>query len=442
MSTIERRAARPLRIARRADGTAYVYPLALGFAALPFTRALTIDVGFPLKLYELIFSAAALMFVISIPAFGPWFNRKFLVPLFGFAAAAVIAYLLMIYEGPNSADNFRGGPVIDGLSRILYLVLNIVIFLMSFQAGKRHFNMLRSAWLVGCICAAGYVIYTQISFLLYGSAVMLPGIERHQLGSLGPFSITRSGVFDEGNFAGLYFLLSITLALSARRYVVALMALVALLLSLSTAAYVALIAVWGVYALVKNGRLVAIPYAAVIGVALFGIYTFFAATGKFALTNSSAAARLNEIMTALTIFWDHPWFGVGLGQYGFQYYFYEWDPSAGALATSDRHITNNIYAEILAETGLAGFVAFGWFIKNWITLLYVSRDRLLLFFATAMGIMIAWLAYPTFNIAFFWSFMGLTTGLIFSLLAQSQASAAGPMPSPAKAPEAFRSRSA
>lgn len=422
MSTVERRTADGIARASqaRSSAPAYLYPLALGFVALPFTRALTVDVGFPLKIYEVIFPVATALFIVNFPTFESWFRRKLVSPLFVFVTAAIISYVLMVYTGPDSPENFRGGPVLDGLSRICYLLLNTAIFMMSFHAGRTHGSVLKNAWLVGCFCAVTYVIYTEISFILYDDALFLPGIERHQMMYFGPVPVTRSGVFEEGNFAGLYYLLSIGLALHVRRYGLAILAFCGLLLSLSTAAYVALLAVWGIYVLMRKGRIVAIPYAVVIMFLFFGVYLFFAATGKFELSNSSAAARLNEVMTAFTMFRDFPWFGVSLGQYGFQYYFYEWDAAAGNLAITDRHITNNIYAEILVETGIVGSIAFIWFIRNWLTALYAARSEVMIIFCTALAMLVGWMAYPTFNIGFIWAYIGLSTGLAASVVDQQR----------------------
>jgi O-antigen ligase len=390
----------------------YIFVLLAGLALLPFTKALTVDVGFPLKLYEPIFGAAVFTAIFSRLEFGWALLRRYLLPLILFLAVAVTSYLLLVFSNETMKYTFRGGAALDGLARVAYLALNIAIFALCFFAALKHHRALILFWILGAIVSASYVIYTSVATTLDYPAILLPGLERHQLWGLGPFSITRSGTFDEGNFAGLYFLLTVVLAFLVRNYVGIAFGLAGLIISLSTSAYIGLLIVAAVYVLQRRSAVAMVPVLILLSVIGFFMIDYFIDQGKFDSVNSSGAVRLNEFMTALSLFRDHIWFGAGLGQYGFQYDYYVWNPAVNELTVSDRHIPNNVYVEILAETGLLGFIFFGIFMKNWVRQLITLSGGSRILFAGAMGLLVGWLAYPTFAVAFIWAFFGISAGVV------------------------------
>lgn len=396
---------------RTARTPAYVLILALAFIFLPFTKALTIEVGFPLKAYELLFSASAATFVLSRERIHFSAVSHLLWPLALFWLVAVASFFASAYaEVGYLGPDFRGGAVLDGMSRVAYLLLNLSIFaIIVSRPPLQAMPLLTLCWLVGSALSALYLVYCAISFLVFGDAALLPGLERHQMGSVGPIAVSRSGTFEEGNFGGLYFLLSLVLALYTRRFLFAGLAFVGLLLTLSTSAYFAFIALLGSYYLLSRRRLVAvIPYFVATCITAFGLFAFFAEQGKFETTGSaSGAVRFNEAMTGINMWQTSPVYGVGLGQYGFNYFRHVWDMSLAGAVVSERRIASNVYVEILAELGLLGLLAIGVFWVRWIRSVGTRRPNSNLIYASAIAMMVAFLAYPTFNIAFLWAYVGI-----------------------------------
>ncbi len=99
-----------------------------------------------------------------------------------------------------------------------------------------------------------------------------------------------------------------------------------------------------------------------------------------------SGARLAYTWAALTLFAEHPWLGVGLGGSGFylRERLPEWAVTvlpeiARLIAPGNAVVLNpkNMYARVLAETGLVGFLAF------------------VTFLSTAFGRVLAWWRRPT-----------------------------------------------
>lgn len=79
--------------------------------------------------------------------------------------------------------------------------------------------------------------------------------------------------------------------------------------------------------------------------------------GEAAVEDSSIRKRANETIAALLVFADHPVIGVGRGL--FPVYYGDYADEVGlASESSEARQAHNLYAGILAETGLLGFVAF------------------------------------------------------------------------------------
>ena len=390
----------------------YLIILAVGFVFLPFTKALTVDVGFPLKFYEGIFAAAVASVPFSARGMDFRFAGKIYLPMFAGWLVATIAYFTFVYTAGSSLIdlNVRGGAAIDGISRVAYLLLNLgIIVALTLRSQIAAGRFLGNAWLLGMLISAAYLFYCNFSLLIFDNAVLLPGLDRHQLGSFGPITTVRSGTFEEGNFGGFYYLLSLVIAAHYRNYVVAGIALFAVLLTQSTAAYFGMLLFFGMYFIVgtkvKSLYLVYIVAGALLA---FGVFAFFASQGKFEMrAGASGGVRLNDMMTGVRIFLDNPIFGVGLGQFDRYYDYYIWDYSLYIPAETGRRIVNNVYVEILCEVGVVGFFFFALFFRNWLKHIGSGGLSMRAIYAGGISMLLVFLAYPTFNIAFIWCFMGL-----------------------------------
>lgn len=407
------------RVAPRAPRgmPAYIFLVGLGFLSLPFTKALTIDIGFPLKAYELLFAASLPAFLLTrhpIQFGGKW---PLLRPLIFIWLVAIGSFFAFTYADAGFlGPDFRGGATLDGIARVGYLLLNFSIFAIIIGRPQLSASsFLVYCWLIGCAISASYLIYCVLSFAIFGDAFLLPGLERHQLGSFGPLQVSRSGTFEEGNFGGLYFLLSAVIAMHTRHFIFAGFAVAGLILTQSTSAYFGFIVLLGTYYMLTNRNYFAlIPYFLGACVALFGIFVYFAEQGKFETSGSaSGAVRFNEAMTGINIWLTSPIYGVGLGQYGFHYFRNVWDMAIADAVTSERHIAAIVYVEILSELGILGLLGFAIFWIRWTRAIKAGRSNGNILYASTFAILVSFLAYPTFNIAFLWCYFGMALVLIY-----------------------------
>lgn len=124
---------------------------------------------------------------------------------------------------------------------------------------------------------------------------------------------------------------------------------------------------------------------------------------------SSANERTEFIRIAVRMFEDHPVIGVGPGLFNDN----AWDYT-GAFASSRVLIANNVYAELLSETGLVGFIVF---MSVFAGIYWRAHRRwrdsgrqntILAGLATAIvSLSVQFLAYPTFKMEFIWLLFGL-----------------------------------
>jgi O-antigen ligase len=78
--------------------------------------------------------------------------------------------------------------------------------------------------------------------------------------------------------------------------------------------------------------------------------------GEAASEDSSFRKRANETIAALLVFGDHPVTGVGRGL--FPLYYGDYADEVGIASETEARQAHNLYAGILAETGLFGFIFF------------------------------------------------------------------------------------
>lgn len=83
---------------------------------------------------------------------------------------------------------------------------------------------------------------------------------------------------------------------------------------------------------------------------------FFENTGTQRLEERSFQGRLSENLTALEMIKDKPLFGVGLNSY--KYLFPTYSKRLGLALVATEREAHNTYLEILAETGIVGFLIF------------------------------------------------------------------------------------
>jgi len=393
---------------------------------LPFTLALTLNLRFPLKLYELALLAAGLTCLAQfrIPTLrlasgaGRW-----VVLLVGWALAVLLLHVWLPPVGlSTSGFAARFGPLGDGIAKILYLLLSLFGFLQIAERTYREEHVVLRYWLIGAMAAAFYAWYL-FGFSLVGrSPFLLPGIDIPQVYTFGNFAVIRSGTFEEGNFLGLYLVMSTMLALYAKRPLVALFLAASVLVSFSTVNFAALallsaVLIWRGPARLSAGRKLAAVLAGIL--VLVGVGALLVGTGYVQsvlaekLVGENLISRLERVVLALTglnMFRDHPLTGVGISQYGYYYNTYEALSLSGlSIFHLDKLIANNVYVELLSELGIIGFTIFlGFLVRIWRNL---QGHRALPLRLGFLAMLLVWNAFPSYSVMFLWAYWGVIMGV-------------------------------
>ena len=396
-------------------------------ATLPFALGLTIDLRFPLKIYEVALALAALscladLRIPSLPA-----ARRAALPLVGLLWFALAVLLVHAWAPPRGLEwsefESRFGPLGDGIAKILYISLALFGFLLVAWHSSRDEDAAIRAWLLGACIASAYAWYLVGSGLTGVEPFLLPGITEPQRVTFGDLTLMRAGPFAEGNYFGLYLVLSTAVALYARRRGLALVLSATTLTTFSTVNVLGLVVLWTLVLIKPAHRTAAISRRVLYGA---GALLLIAAVGAALISTGylqnvvlgkltgedvgSRLERLNQALTGLQMFRAHPIAGVGLSQYGYYYDRYQFVsvnlPIDPVLA---KHIANNVYVELLAELGVVGLLLFVAFLIQIWRLTKAARLRPLRYGLVSM--LLALNAFPTISVMFLWAFFGFVVGV-------------------------------
>jgi O-antigen ligase len=236
-----------------------------------------------------------------------------------------------------------------------------------------------------------------------------------------PLLARRSGVFDEGNFGGSYYLLSFFLMWIGYRdglnfgRVGMISSLTGLLLTQSSSALIIIIALTVIHILfgpslsLGRGRsgIGSFLLPVVFGVVIFIIFGDALIDklvgGDISNPNSfSRYDRLSSILSGLSMFESSPIFGVGIQGYSFALPNHANEFLDMFFDYNSQRIANNIYAQILAEQGIVGFTVMFYFIYKIIRPSFCSvadNELVLLGFAS---VLLSWFAFPSYTNTFHW----------------------------------------
>ena len=238
----------------------------------------------------------------------------------------------------------------------------------------------------------------------------------------------RAGTFVEGNHGGLYYLLSLFVALDHHRLragrgsrAAVGACLLGLLLTQSSAAMIVLLVALAARQLAVSRdlgsavkrQLLLLAGAAIVIPLLLAVGADFGTLDKLFEEDVTAASfsridRLLAIENALDLFLASPIVGHGVQSFGFLANDYLSGPLAQVYDWSFRRIPNNIYAELLSETGIVGLLLLLVFIGG---LILRSRrpghDPGGNFLAGLTALLVYWLAFPTYSLVFIWVYFAL-----------------------------------
>jgi hypothetical protein len=393
--------------------------IGIALVTLPFTQALTINLRFPLKIYEV-----ALILLLGLSATelrvrtAPGARREFTVLAVFVALVAVLVAYRQINPLGMTATGFssRFGPVGDSLAKLMYILLAIYAFLMFAFEAYRDTEWFTRTWLWGAIACSIYSWYLFAGSLIGVDLPLLPQSSAQRIEVASRLFI-RSGTFEEGNFLGLYLLLSVAVALLARRTQLAAYLSATVLTSFSTTSLLGLGLFWIGLAVFGRGPTTRAwsrrtKIALFLGLSLLPLlatgYLEAVVVGK--LVGTEAVSRLNRIdfaVEGLRMFREHPVAGVGLSQYGYNYNSFQYFVNS---SEADLHklIPNNVYVELLSELGLVATVVFLLFMA-----MLFRRTRgpeLAPLRWGLLALLLVWNAFPTYTLISIWAFFALIVG--------------------------------
>lgn len=399
----------------------------LFFLFLPFNYALTFSLGFPLKISELtLFACLISGFLLfgyqyfSLPKSQlVWFILAFTLVV----TCSVLVNIFWTYNYPFKKFPARLNYRFDSILKYLYFVIDILVLFISYKAFKANREKVITWWFYGSVIAAIYSIYLFSFSLLKIPVYLLPGMDNPpQMLRFGLNNVIRCGTFKEGNYMGVYLLICFIVAKFSKRKKLATFFFLSIFTTFSSIAIVSSTFFLVVTFFRKNLTARKLPkllffivffmfFAALLlsnkHVRFFTINKLTAKTEKVTHTSYSKTDRLNSMKVSLKLVKDNPIFGVGLGNYGLHYDHYNKHSSFEYY--NFRPIANNVYLEILAETGLLGFLSFLGFII--LLYRYTIYDRSRVLRTGLVALLICFIAFPTFSVIFIWVYFGLILSL-------------------------------
>jgi hypothetical protein len=371
---------------------------------IPFTNGFVINLNFPLKIYEIIGIFLLSFYVLELiqrRKFSSCLPKEYVKKYF------FIFFVLVAYAVTAGVYNVLFNPGLDGLTlgrsrefdfttRILYLIFNGLIFALIISVRNEVLIKTTKYWFYGFYLSFAYHALTIVLHMVFGISFLLPGMSQFSFGSIMGQSMPRSGTFEEGNFASLFYLMTFLLASILRRKSLMFLSLLAVGCTLSTVGFLSLAAFCFWY---FRKHLLYLPLIIISSVGLF-----FLILEKFEmLPGVSGAVRLNLILVGLDIYASNALLGVGVGGYGFHFPIYGSQNSFILFAdTENRFIANNVFVEILSEYGTIGALVWIRFIISMFSLRYTHSVSRSLSIAVAGALGLHLCAFPTYNVSFLW----------------------------------------
>jgi hypothetical protein len=394
-------------------------------ATLPLTYALTVPIGFPLKIYELVLGGLVLLVLAEGRIHAAPGLRPYIEPLLAFLAltTVVLVYRLVFRLDTFTTSGFesRAGPVGDGVLKLAYWALAVFAFVVV--ATETYAAPLRVAgvWCTSAVCAALYGWSLAIPSALNLPAPLLPGMDAAARITLGGREVLRGGPFQEGNFFALYLLASLAIAIWLGRRRTAWFLGATVFITFSTANVAGLVVMLGWIVadrLRRTGDIrTKLRLALTVLLGATGLLVALVATGYLGtifIAKLSGAQfisgldRLDLTVAGARMAAAHPVIGVGLSQYGFNYRPFQLT-DVFDITRPVKPIATNSWIELLAETGLLGFSLV------WVFAVRVWRGtrpeaRVMLqggLLAVALGLF----TFPAPTVTFLWAFSGFVVGL-------------------------------
>jgi O-antigen ligase len=398
---------------------------------LPFTQALTVNILFPLKISELalliIFLYLLNKKLISYSTI--WFlNKNKLLLLFTIiVTASFIINIWWYYDYHPKKIPFRINRIGDSFIRLCYFYLCVCSFFLSFKIFVKDIKYLRY-FVYGALIAVAYGWYIFLSSALKLPYFKLPGMEEEPQMLYG---IVRCGTFKEGNYFGLFLVLSSSIAFYLKKTKTAFVLLISVVITMSTVSIISSVFLLLFYYRNKFLNLKFIIIIIPITIVLFFIISktdFYKISiyGKLfdsvkTVTNKNYS-KIERTVTASAAYYmgfSNPFLGVGPSNYGVHYdhfnYFKkivrqrDYYLDKRMLRKNERAIPNNVYLEVWSEYGVLGFIVFIIFLFSILIISFKLKEDSIT--AGIISLIISLNAFPSFIMLFLWVFISIPFAL-------------------------------
>jgi O-antigen ligase len=397
------------------------------FLFIPFTYALTINLGFPLKISEVsLFIIFILLIYKSRFKVYPLRQRVFVLIsvfiLFTFGSVTVNLFWEYPYE-LNTFDS-RFGYKVDSFLKYGYVLLAYFSLIVTSNSFSINPNKYIKVFLYGAFIASLYSWYLFLMSLLELPYILLPGMDENpQIVNLSFGNVIRCGTFKEGNYMGLFLLISSFMAFYIGRAKAGwffLFTIISTMASMSIICGAIFLFLYYFHSFFNKRNIHKLVMSAVGVMVIFTLllqskdFHFLITSKLFGNTEKisnnaeySKADRLNSMKIALKIGLNNPVLGVGLSNYALHQK--EFNEDARFFYKNFKGIPNNIYLEIFAEIGLIGLLLFLFFLFQLYNLTYYDKSKVLRF--GFLSTLLYFFAFPTFTMIFIWVFWGLILSL-------------------------------
>ncbi|MEP3372655.1 MAG: O-antigen ligase family protein [Maribacter dokdonensis] len=403
---------------------------------LPFTQALTFNIFFPLKISEIILVFLVFVFMQKM------YNRNLinalleLKILYAFLFIATISFFINLkwnYPYPTKEIAFRLSRQADSALRLGYIYLNVFAFLIATYIFTKCNGILKY-WVYGALAASLYAWY-----IFFSSAIGIPYIKLIGMSDTPQtiMGIVRSGTFKEGNFFGLFLILSSAVAFYINKNRIAWFLMLTIFSTFSTISIISGILFLFIYFKkfifkLRNIKIFVLLLPLLcIGLFFFirsDLYTKYIEQKLFTPVNTitpSNFSKIDRYLTASIAFRagiHNPILGVGPYNYGLHYDEYNnIDEIVDKQSEFTRQffkrlgkraIPNNVYLEVWAEYGILGFSLFSAFLLH--TLFISIKNRNLIITAGLIAMYLSLNAFPSFIMLFLWVYLAIPYSIYFS----------------------------
>lgn len=412
----------------------YIYFIFLIF--LPFGQALTINLGFPLKLSEIGLIGLTLIMVVNKVQIEKS-NRKVFIYLVCFSSTLLMSFYInsvWSYSYQLTQYKSRFGYNIDSLMKFLYVLFSLICFIVACQVLATRKKMSINFILTGAILSASYSLYLFACGILDIDPYLLWGMDKiPQSLTLFGHKFYRCGTFKEGNYSGLFLILSSILAYNQGHKKSSYFLFFSTISTLSTITYICdfILVFFYSVSVLKNQKniIVSLVLVSILAITIISSWDILSIVIYKKLKKNNDVAenihanysrddRTNSILAGISLFLDNPIIGVGLGNYSRHYSkYYISNKYKFHLGSDYKYIVNNVFVEILCEGGILSFVFFALFYFQIILIAYRNSQ-----YEFIIGLLIALLyqlAFPTFTMMYLWVFYACSVTIKKDILIES-----------------------